>query len=146
MTVYAASYTMAGINAPYGIAAVIIDNLGKQAEITDSGKRSKRERADLKAVILGIDDCVEGTQILLHTTSKYVYHGMTEGLPKWEADNWKGGKMPNIDLWASISRLLEFRMVEVVYVENPKTSRLMAYCVDLAAEQAVAAASLVNPE
>jgi ribonuclease HI len=146
MQVYVAAYTMAGKNAPYGLACVIIDQFDKQAEITDSGKRSKGTRAELKAVIAGLDDCVDGAEIKLYVTSKYLYHGLTEGLPEWRESNWKSGKIAHIDLWASISRLMDARTVEVVYIENHRTSRLMAHCVDLATEAAVAVASLENPE
>lgn len=146
MQIYTAARTLGNNSGPYGIAAIVVDNFGKRIELTDSGRRSTNTRAEIKALLLGLNDCVEGSVITVYTRSGYIFEALTGLLDKWEAANWKNGNLPHFDLWAAVRRLEAGLTINAVYVEDWHQTPLMAHCVDLATDQARESAERINRE
>lgn len=146
ISVYVAAHTLGNHSGPYGIAAVVLDQFNKTVELTGSGRRATDARAEIKALILGLSDAVEGAEVTVYTRSTYVYDALTGLLDKWEAENWKNGRLPHFDLWAAVRRLEASLTVNAVYVEKVSQTPLMAHCFDLARDQALEIADAINKE
>ena len=75
--------------------------------------RTTNNRAELLAVIRGLESISPPASICIVTDSEYVAHGINEHLPGWKLRGWRAGfgrrKRPlqNADLWQRLDGLLE---------------------------------------
>ncbi len=71
---------------------------GGEAETTNN-------RMELTAAIRALDALKGSCNVVLHTDSRYVMHGITEWMPNWKRRSWKtAAKKPvkNQDLWMAL--------------------------------------------
>ena len=79
--------------------------------------RATNNRAELIAVIRGLELLIGPTRIKVVTDSKYLIYGIAEGLPKWKVQGWRAGSarrkriLQNVDLWKKLDALLESHSV-----------------------------------
>jgi len=78
-------------------------------------------RMELTAVIEALNALRGSQQVVLHTDSKYVMHGITEWLANWKARDWKtAAKKPvkNRDLWQALDEAQSRHRIEWRWVKG----------------------------
>ena len=90
---------------------------GEEAETTNN-------RMELVAAIEGIGQLPKGSSVQAHTTSDYVFQGVTRWLPGWQSRGWRtsgGQPVANQDLWRALAAVTEDRRIKWI---NAKGQRL----------------------
>lgn len=96
-----------GNPGPGGWGAVLETSEGRR-ETSGSEASSTNNRMELMAAVGGLKLLRPGDQVLIFTTSDYVFQGATRWLPGWRQRNWRtkeGRPIANDDLWREIDRL-----------------------------------------
>ena len=78
-------------------------------------------RMELTAVIEALNALKGPQQVVLHTDSKYVMHGITEWLQNWKARGWKtAAKKPvkNQELWEALDAAQGRHQIEWRWVKG----------------------------
>ena len=76
------------------------------------------ERAELLAVVRGLEALDEPARVTLVTRSRYVQQGLARGLQEWRENGWQWERFGRIvpvrdhDLWQRVDRALEFHQVD----------------------------------
>lgn len=72
--------------------------------ITGNARTTTNNRMELTAVIMALIALKEDCEVHLYTDSQLVQQGITEWMPKWKRNNWRGsnGGIKNVDLWKSL--------------------------------------------
>ena len=76
------------------------------------------ERAELLAVVRGLEALQQPSRVTLVTKSRYVARGISRGLEQWRHGGWRwerfGKQVPirDQDLWKRVDRALEFHSLE----------------------------------
>jgi len=74
-------------------------------EFSGSEKQTTNNRMELMAAIVALSKLREPGEVHIYTDSQYVQKGMTEWLPKWQANGWKtsnGKTVENKGLWIAL--------------------------------------------
>lgn len=85
-------------------------------------RRTTNNRAELLAVIRGLETLAEGNRVKLVTDSEYVALGINERLKRWKRQNWRTGKrrgrkpVRNVDLWQKLDQLIQQHRVSCEWV------------------------------
>lgn len=100
-------------------------------------RRTTNNRAELMAVIKGLESMADPTDVHVFTDSEYVALGITERLPRWKSQGWRAGSgrhrrpLKNVDLWQRLDALLTQHRVSCEVVrghsgcpENDQCDRL----------------------
>ncbi len=77
--------------------------------LTGNSPKTTNNRMELQAAISALQALRRPCRVEFHTDSQYVRRGITEGVEKWAAADWKqkGGKpVPNADLWQELRKLV----------------------------------------
>lgn len=64
--------------------------------------QTTNNRMELTAAIMALEALKRDCDVVLHTDSTYVMHGITRWLPNWRRKNWRtsaGKPVKNADLW-----------------------------------------------
>ena len=72
-------------------------------------------RMELTAAIEALNALKGGQNVVLHTDSRYVMHGITEWMANWKKRGWKtSAKKPvkNQDLWIALDEAIERHDIE----------------------------------
>lgn len=86
--------------------------------------RSTNNRAELIAVIKGLELLSGPTWLRIFSDSKYVVRGIDELLPKWKSQGWRAGSgrhkrtLQNADLWRKLDILLQPHKVTCKWVKG----------------------------
>jgi ribonuclease HI len=67
-------------------------------------------RMELMSVIIGMEKIKIPSKIVVHTDSRYVYHGITKWINNWIKSGWKNKKkknIKNIDLWIRLNKVIK---------------------------------------
>ena len=87
-------------------------------------------RMELTAAIEALNALKKGSQIVLHTDSKYVMDGITAWMPNWKKRDWKtAAKKPvkNKDLWQALDAASQRHEIDWRWVKghdgNPGNER-----------------------
>jgi ribonuclease HI len=106
-----------GNPGPGGYGVVLI--AGKHyKELAEGFRKTTNNRMELLAVIKALEAMkVEGTQITIHTDSKYVCDAVTKGwVFNWQRINFKDKK--NADLWTQFLRLYPKNKITFKWVKG----------------------------
>lgn len=114
-----------GNPGPGGWAAIIINNNGKSQipndkfQIRELGGREEHttnNRMEMRAVIQGLKNTPENSEVEIHADSEYVIKGATEWVNNWQKNNWRTKAKKDVlnkDLWLEL--LAEMRGRKVVW-------------------------------
>ena len=78
--------------------------------LTGSHPATTNNRMELVAAIEGLRALKEPSRVLVVTDSEYLTKGITEYLPRWQANDWRsasGKPVLNRDLWHQLEQLVE---------------------------------------
>lgn len=88
-------------------------------EISGGEPHTTNNRMELLAVIKALSILKEPCNVTITTDSKYVTDAIQKGwLQSWISQNWKNGKVKNIDLWQQLLPLLHTHNVNFVWVKG----------------------------
>jgi ribonuclease HI len=109
--------------------------------------RTTNNRAELTAVIQGLEQTPEGATVRVVSDSNYVVNGINRGLTKWKSQGWRTGtkkhKRPlqNLDLWLCLDGLRQSRHVTAEWVRGHAGHTRNEECDALASRAMVSAPS-----
>ena len=107
---------------------------GTEKELSGGEPGTTNNRMELMAAIRALEALKRPCRVELTTDSNYVRQGMTEWLPRWQANGWKtAARKPvkNEDLWRRLNQASARHQVSWVWVrghsghpENERADRL----------------------
>ena len=71
---------------------VLIKNHNKTIKLSGSEDNTTNNRMEMMAVIKGLENIKENSDIIIYTDSKYVKDGITNWIFNWKKNNWKNSK------------------------------------------------------
>ena len=109
-----------GNPGPGGWGAVLI--AGKHRKTLHGGEpETTNNRMELMAAIEALNALKGSSQVVLHTDSKYVMHGITEWMANWKKRGWKtAAKKPvkNQDLWQALDEAIARHDIQWKWVKG----------------------------
>lgn len=98
----------------------VLQGIDSETALTasDSEALADSERAELLAVVRGLEALEQPARVTLITRSRYVQQGLARGLQEWRDSDWQwerfGRMVPvrDCDLWQRIDQALQFHTVE----------------------------------
>ncbi|MGH8426559.1 MAG: ribonuclease HI [Gammaproteobacteria bacterium] len=90
-----------GNPGPGGWAAILTAD-ERRREISGGEPATTNNRMELTAAIMGLEALKRASTVVLCTDSRYVKQGITEWIPRWQANGWRtAARRPveNRDLW-----------------------------------------------
>ena len=122
-----------GNPGPGGWGAVLRWN-GVEKELSGGEAATTNNRMEMMAAIRALESLKRSCRVRLTTDSNYLRQGMTEWLPRWQANGWKtAARKPvkNEDLWRRLATASLRHQVEWSWVrghsghpENERADRL----------------------
>lgn len=127
--------------------AAILDSPDVSEPLKKSGAipRTTNNRAELTAVIKGLEQTPEGTSVRIVSDSTYVVRGINEWMAKWKSQGWRAGTknhnrpLQNLDLWLRLDGLLDYRNVTADWVRGHSGHTRNEECDALAAKAMMSA-------
>lgn len=131
-----------GCCLPSGVGGwgVIIESPSLSGPLRGAGAitRTTNNRAELLAVINGLEQITVPCHVQISSDSKYVVEGISGGLAKWKSQGWRAGSgrhkrdLKNRDLWQHLDSLMQVHQSVVCrwvpghsgHVENEACDRL----------------------
>lgn len=107
----------AGNPGPGTWSAVLQAPDGGRQEFTGRAEATTNNRMEIMAAIEGLQRLPPGSQVQVHTTSDYLFQGITRWLPGWREAGWRkkdGQPVANADLWRQLSDVAARHRVEWV--------------------------------
>lgn len=108
---------------PGGYAAILLLNgerLG--SPVVGAFKSTTNNRAEITALIRGLEKTPKGADVVAYTDSQYLQRGCMQWRTKWARKQWEGIK--NDDLWRTLSALLDERAVDVRWIRGHAGNKL----------------------
>ena len=109
-----------GNPGPGGWGALMI--AGKHRKTLHGGEpETTNNRMELMAAIEALNALKGSCQVVLHTDSKYVMHGITEWMANWKKRGWKtAAKKPvkNRDLWIALDEAIARHDIQWKWVKG----------------------------
>jgi len=103
-----------GNPGPGGYGAILDEN-GKRRELSGGFRRTTNNRMELMAVIAGLSELKQPSQVRVISDSSYVVNGMNLGWARqWRRNGYKKKKNP--DLWERLLTLADCHAVEFIWV------------------------------
>jgi ribonuclease HI len=94
-----------GNPGPGGWAAIFIkDNLVVK-KIFGYESDSTNNKMELTAAIKALELVKSDVEVSIFTDSTYLKQGITEWIKSWKRNNWKNGKIKNIEFWEELDKL-----------------------------------------
>ena len=87
---------------------VLIKKYNKIIKLSGSENNTTNNRMEMIAVIKGLENIPENSNIVIYTDSKYVKDGITNWIFKWKNNNWKNSQkkdVKNKDLWLILDKI-----------------------------------------
>lgn len=123
-----------GNPGPAGWGAVIIAPDGKKSCASGSLGGATNQIAELAAAIHALALIPEGSEVVLHSDSRYLVDGLSKWLDNWLRRHWRstaGTEVANIALWKRLDGLRRRYSIRAVWVkghdghpENEEADRL----------------------
>ncbi len=93
--------------------------LNDQSSIISGGEdNTTNNRMELMAAIMSLQLTFPKNHTILYTDSLYVQRGMTQWIYSWMKNDWKKGKIKNIDLWHKLILLSKNRSITWKWVRG----------------------------
>ena len=126
-----------GNPGPGGWAAILVFGLHTK-EISGFEAHTTNNRMEMMAVIQGFKKLREPCQVTVYSDSKLVVEAFNSGwLASWQKNNFKQGKVKNIDLWREIIEVIERHRVRWVWVKGHADNLRNNRCDELARQAIV---------
>ncbi|WP_323732836.1 ribonuclease HI [Candidatus Bandiella euplotis] len=93
-----------GNPGPGGWAAIFIKNNQVVQKICGYDKDTTNNKMELTAAIKALER-VKETDVDIFTDSTYLQQGITVWIKSWKLNNWKNGKIKNVELWEELDKL-----------------------------------------
>src|SRR5258708_8485287 len=90
---------------PGGWGAVLLfekDGKEHKRELSGGTPDTTNNRMDLPAALEALRTIKQPCHVEFYTDSQYWKKGINEWLPNWKRNNFKGGKIQNVDLWTAL--------------------------------------------
>lgn len=126
-----------GNPGPGGYAALII-NENKKYQIVGYEPNTTNNRMEMMAVIEGMKEIKEGSEVRLISDSNYVLKGLEEWVSAWKKRGWKTASnkpVKNQDLWIELDSIISKYKVEYIKVKGHSGHKLNERVDALAREQ-----------
>lgn len=127
-----------GNPGPGGYAAILIDEAGREKELSQGYRRTTNNRMELLGVISGLESLKVPCTVKIYTDSQYIVKAINEHwLRNWVKRGWKkADKQPvlNVDLWKRMLALLETHSVRFEWTKGHAGDPLNERCDQLAVE------------
>ena len=94
-----------GNPGPGGWAAVFIKDNTVVKKIFGYEGDSTNNRMELTAAIKSLELVKGDSEISIFTDSTYLKQGITEWIKSWKLNNWKNGKIKNVEFWEKLDAL-----------------------------------------
>ena len=109
---------------PGGWSCVIIEDEVEEY-LSGSEKSTTNNRMEMSAAIFGIKEIIKRKKnnIELVTDSTYLKNGITVWIKAWKKNNWKKGKIKNIDLWKELDILNNTINIKWTWVKGHSGNR-----------------------
>jgi ribonuclease HI len=117
-----------GNPGPGGWAAVYETPQGQESS-ADHVASTTNNRMELTAIIEGLLMVPVNSTVEVHTTSDYVYQGITQWINGWRRRNWQkkdGQPVANADLWRALDKLTANYQIRWVNAKNETHEALSA--------------------
>lgn len=102
---------------PGGWSFILKDSLfGNVVKKSGYVAATTNNKMELTAVIEGLNEIPEGSQVYLYSDSRYIVDGITQWRHAWKKRNWQGVK--NEDLWKQLDALLGVLHVDASWVRG----------------------------
>ena len=110
-----------------GWGALLISPVhGKTRELSGAEPNSTNNRMEMTGAIMALRALKKPCTVVLHTDSAYVHNGFSKGwVRKWERNGWRTanrGEVQNVDLWKQLAEMVEYHVVEWVWVKGHSTN------------------------
>ena len=105
-----------------GWAAILIYN-GHEKQVHGYEVNSTNNRMELTAAIKALETLTQKVSVEIFTDSQYVKNGITNWIFSWKKNNWKNGKIKNIDLWKKLDTISEKHDIEWNWVKGHSGDR-----------------------
>lgn len=89
--------------------------------LTGNDPKTTNNRMEMQAAISALAALRRPSRVEFHTDSQYLQRGITEGVEKWAAADWKtkGGRpVPNADLWQQLRELVQRHDITWIWVQG----------------------------
>lgn len=119
--------------------ACVLRCRGRDRVLSGAEARTTNNRMELVAVIEGLRALNEPCVVEIVTDSQYVERGMSEWLPKWEANGWvtaRGDPVANRELWEELGSLARDHKTHWRWIRGHGHDADQQRCDALAAEAA----------
>lgn len=113
----------AGNPGPGTWSASLLALDGTRQEFTGRAAATTNNRMEMMAAIEGLQRLPPGSRAQVHTTSDYLFQGITRWLPGWQRAGWRkkdGQPVANGDLWRQLSEVVGRYQVEWVNEKGKK--------------------------
>lgn len=121
-----------GNPGPGGWAAVLIFGLHTK-EISGFELATTNNRMEMTAVIQGFRTLKEPCEVTIYSDSALVVRAFNDGwLDSWQKNNYKQGKVKNIDLWRALLEAIKPHQVKWVWVKGHSDNEINNRCDELA--------------
>lgn len=117
-----------GNPGPGGWGAVL-EIEGETEQLSGSEPETTNNRMELVAVLEGLKLLYEGSQVIVVTTSDYVFTGATKWIKGWRQRNWTkrdGKPISNMDLWKAIDQLMSSYRIKWVSAKSRRDDEFQA--------------------
>ena len=105
---------------PGGWAAVL--RFGTyEKEIHGGEPATTNNRMELRATIEALTELTRPCRVTMHTDSEYLQKGVTEWLPRWQADNWRTRRkrpVANQDLWRKLNAVMKPHSIRWYWIKG----------------------------
>lgn len=73
---------------------------------------------ELTAAIKALANFKKSIHLQIFTDSNYLKFGITEWIKSWKLNNWKNGKIKNIELWQELDKLNSFQNASWLWIKS----------------------------
>lgn len=109
----------------WGVVVVYHDDKSKVVELGGGEKHTTNNRMELTAAINALEFSyklrAKSYKLIIHTDSRYVIHGITKWVKKWEINKWVGTnkkEVLNKDLWMKLGKLAKGKDIEWKHIRG----------------------------
>ncbi len=109
-----------GNPGPGGWGALMRCN-GRERELSGAANPTTNNQMEMMAAIQALETLKRPCRVRLTTDSNYVRQGITEWMPRWQANGWRtAARKPvkNAELWQRLARAAEHHDIEWLWVKG----------------------------
>ena len=121
-----------------GWAAIFVKEDKIIKKIYGCDKHTTNNKMELKAAIKSLENLdIMDSMIEIYTDSNYLKCGITEWIKNWKINNWKNGKIKNIEYWTDLDKLNSIYNIKWFWVKAHNGNKFNEIVDELARNAAV---------